>query len=61
MRAEEDARMWIARVLGIDPGMAVMGYGLVEVIDDRLTVIDYGALSTSSQDFTSLVIVSGGS
>lgn len=34
------------RTLGIDPGLALMGYGLIEAIDDNLTAIDYGVIST---------------
>lgn len=33
------------RVLGIDPGTQVMGYGVVEADGDRLTLVDCGALS----------------
>ncbi len=40
------------RVLGIDPGIAVMGYGLVEDNNDELTTIDYGCLSTSAKQAT---------
>jgi crossover junction endodeoxyribonuclease RuvC len=36
------------RVLGIDPGIASMGYGLIESNGDKLTAIDYGCLSTRS-------------
>ncbi len=32
------------RVLGIDPGMAVMGYGLVDSHDDEIALVDCGAL-----------------
>jgi len=34
------------RVLGIDPGMAVMGYGVVEAKDQELIPIDYGVVTT---------------
>lgn len=37
------------RVLGIDPGIALMGYGLIEDGVDRFTTIDYGCLSTSAR------------
>ncbi|UCC60066.1 MAG: crossover junction endodeoxyribonuclease RuvC [Dehalococcoidia bacterium] len=40
------------RVLGIDPGIALMGYGLVEDGKDRFTTIDYGCLSTSPKQAT---------
>jgi crossover junction endodeoxyribonuclease RuvC len=35
-------------VLGIDPGTASVGYGLVERTGQRLRAIDYGAITTSS-------------
>jgi len=34
------------RVLGVDPGTAVMGYGVIESRDDEVTLIDYGALTS---------------
>ena len=34
------------RILGIDPGTIVMGYGVVESRDDRVTLVDCGALKT---------------
>ncbi|MBT3363681.1 MAG: crossover junction endodeoxyribonuclease RuvC [Chloroflexi bacterium] len=33
-------------ILGIDPGLALMGYGLIETDGDDLTAIDYGVIST---------------
>jgi crossover junction endodeoxyribonuclease RuvC len=35
-------------VLGIDPGTAITGYGLVKGKDDDLTLVAYGAITTSS-------------
>lgn len=40
------------RVLGIDPGIALMGYGLIEDGIDRFSTIDYGCLSTSARQAT---------
>ena len=40
------------RILGIDPGIAAMGYGLIEVNSDGLTTIDYGCLSTPAKQAT---------
>jgi crossover junction endodeoxyribonuclease RuvC len=40
------------RVLGIDPGIAAMGYGLIEDNNNKLTTIDYGCLSTSAKQAT---------
>lgn len=34
------------RVLGIDPGMAIMGYGVVEQVNSSLRVLDYGVTRT---------------
>ena len=36
------------RVLGIDPGMAIMGYGVVEEWDNGMKVLDYGVATTPS-------------
>ncbi len=36
--------------LGIDPGLATMGYGLVRGQADRLQCLEYGVLTTSSQE-----------
>lgn len=35
-------------VLGIDPGTAITGYGLVKGEGDDLTLVGYGAITTSS-------------
>jgi crossover junction endodeoxyribonuclease RuvC len=32
------------RILGIDPGTVAMGYGVIEASDDRMTLLDCGAL-----------------
>jgi crossover junction endodeoxyribonuclease RuvC len=36
--------------LGIDPGTATTGYGLVVVREDRLTFVEHGVISTSKKD-----------
>ena len=41
------------RVLGLDPGIAIMGYGVIEDNDGNLTAIEYGALTTSAKQATS--------
>lgn len=33
-------------ILGIDPGYAIVGYGVVEFKDSRFRTIDYGAITT---------------
>lgn len=33
-------------VLGIDPGMAIMGYGAVEEKQGKMTALDYGVVTT---------------
>lgn len=43
--------MFTTIVLGIDPGTAIVGYGLVRSQGGRLTCLDYGCIRTSaSQD-----------
>jgi len=32
------------RILGIDPGRVIMGYGVIESGDDEISLVDYGAL-----------------
>ena len=32
------------RILGIDPGTVTMGYGVIEASDDKITLLDCGAL-----------------
>ena len=36
------------RILGIDPGYAILGYGVIEVIGNKFKVIDYGAITTDT-------------
>ena len=33
-------------ILGIDPGLATLGYGVIEVINDKRRLIQYGTLNT---------------
>jgi crossover junction endodeoxyribonuclease RuvC len=37
------------KILGIDPGTIVMGYGVVESDDDELSPVDYGAIKVSER------------
>lgn len=34
-------------ILGIDPGIAIVGYGIIEVINGKFRPIDYGVIRTS--------------
>ena len=34
------------RILGIDPGYAIIGYGIVDYIGSKFSVIGYGAITT---------------
>lgn len=36
------------RVLGIDPGYAIVGWGVVEYVGNRFTPIDFGAVTTQA-------------
>lgn len=42
------------RILGIDPGIATTGYGVVELHGSRMTALDYGCILTDKHDSTSL-------
>ncbi|MBR4555641.1 MAG: crossover junction endodeoxyribonuclease RuvC [Ruminococcus sp.] len=36
------------RILGIDPGYAIVGYGVVECVSGRFSLIDCGAVTTAA-------------
>lgn len=38
------------RVLGIDPGYAILGYGVVDVSGTKLTAVDYGVIATTPDE-----------
>ena len=39
-------------ILGIDPGFATLGFGIINVDKDKFTLIDYGCIKTSAgKDF----------
>lgn len=35
------------RILGIDPGTAIVGYSIIEYVDKKMKLIDYGCVYTS--------------
>ncbi|MBE7053196.1 MAG: crossover junction endodeoxyribonuclease RuvC [Ruminococcaceae bacterium] len=35
-------------ILGIDPGIAIVGYGIIEYVGNKFNVIDYGAITTKA-------------
>ncbi len=39
-------------ILGIDPGLATMGYGIIEVLGDKRRVVQYGTLNTKAKSPT---------
>ena len=36
------------RVLGLDPGYAIVGWGVVEYVGNRFTPVDFGAVTTAA-------------
>lgn len=38
------------RVLGIDPGLAHTGFGIIDEIDGKLNLVGYGVIETRSED-----------
>ncbi len=37
------------RILGIDPGLATMGYGVIEAVHGNFQVVDYGVVTTPKE------------
>ncbi len=37
------------RILGIDPGYAIVGFGVVDCVTSRFSVIDYGVITTPAK------------
>ena len=35
------------RILGIDPGLATLGFAILEIVDDKKTLIEFGVIRTS--------------
>ena len=44
-------------ILGIDPGTAITGYGLIKANGNRLTPVEYGAIRTRAGDDTATLAV----
>ena len=42
----------IMRILGIDPGIAIMGYGVIEFKENKIKVLENGVVTTSSKTKT---------
>lgn len=36
------------RILGIDPGFAIMGYGIIDYCKNKITVLEYGVIRTEA-------------
>lgn len=42
------------RILGIDPGYAIVGYGVIDYIGNKFSTVNYGAVTTPAKtEFTS--------
>lgn len=37
------------RVLGIDPGLAIVGFGVIDVFGNRMQTVDYGSILTPAK------------
>ena len=38
------------RILGIDPGLACTGFGVIEVVNNQMKFIDYGVVKTNQKE-----------
>lgn len=36
------------RIIGIDPGYAIVGYGVIDYIGNKFKIVEYGAITTKS-------------
>ncbi len=36
------------RIIGIDPGYAIVGYGVLEYVNNKFSVVEYGAITTDA-------------
>lgn len=36
------------RIIGIDPGIAIVGYGIIDIVGNGFSVVDYGIIETPS-------------
>lgn len=43
-------------VLGIDPGLAIVGYGIIEQNGNKYKVLDYGVINTPAKTSYSIRI-----
>lgn len=37
------------RILGIDPGYAILGWGVIDVVGNKFSVVDYGSILTDTK------------
>ncbi|MDO4493744.1 MAG: crossover junction endodeoxyribonuclease RuvC [Clostridia bacterium] len=38
------------RILGIDPGYAILGYGVIDTVGYKYSVVDYGVIETTKEE-----------
>lgn len=38
------------RILGIDPGYAILGYGIIDMTGNKFNVVNYGAITTEAKE-----------
>ena len=38
------------KIIGIDPGLACTGFGIIEAVNNNLNLIDYGTIKTDSKE-----------
>ena len=36
------------RILGVDPGYAILGYGIVDITGNKFTPVAYGSITTDA-------------
>ena len=36
------------RILGIDPGLAIVGYGIIDLVGSEISLVEYGVINTTA-------------
>ena len=36
------------RIIGIDPGIAIVGYGIIDLKGNSISMVEYGCITTSA-------------
>lgn len=52
LQYENMGRYWHMRILGVDPGLALMGYGVIDFDRQKIKLVQYGCIETQAKSPT---------